>query len=389
MQRTYRYRIYPTPAQELTLHGMLGAFCDLYNAGLEERIDCYRKTGKTLAYCTQALQLKEVRSIDERLAGFSFTAEQQVLRRLDKSFRAFFGRCKRGAKPGFPRYRAKSRFDAAEFRFGDGLTIKQERLRIAGVDGLLKVRWHRRIPEVVTLGHAVLSRHGGKWHVCFTVDLPTAEAVEREFSAVGVDLGITHLAALSNGTFLDAPRFTRDAERVQRIHQRTLARRKRGSRGWKKARAVLRRHSAHTADQRKDFLHKLTTGLVCKYSHIAVEDLNLHGLSRGMLAKEVLSSSWGRFLQLLRYKAESAGSVVEAVNPRGTSQQCSACGEIVKKTLAVRVHACVCGFTADRDVNAAQNILARANFMGPGIGLDARSTPEVGARLASEAVCFS
>lgn len=390
MMRTYRFRLRPTPLQEVALHSMLGAFCDLYNAGLQERVDCYGKTGRSLTYNTQALQLKEVREIDERLAIFSFTAEQQVLRRLDKSFNAFFARCKRGDKPGFPRYRSKSRFDSAEFRVGDGLVIKQERLRIVGINGLIKVRWHREFPEDAKLGHAVLSRKGGKWHICFAVASPDYTPILREFNPIGIDLGITHLVALSDDSPpINAPRFTREAEKVQRIHQRTLARRKRGSRGWKKARVILRRHSARTAAQRRDFLHKLSTTLVREYSHIAVEDLNIKGLSRGMLSKDILSASWGQLLQMIHYKAACAGSVIEAVDPRGTSQTCSACGAIVPKTLAVRLHDCShCGYVADRDLNAAQNVLARAKFMGPGIGL-AASRQAVAPNLAAEAVCFS
>lgn len=390
MQRTYRFRLYPNATQEAALHGMLGAFCDLYNAALQERIDCYRKTGKSLTYNSQALELKDVRAVDERLASFSFTSCQQVLRRLDKSFRAFFGRVKRGAKAGFPRYQAKRRYDSADFRVGDGLTIKQERLRIVGIDGFIKVRWHRQIPDGTNLGHAVISRNGGKWHICFSVELPNTEPTSRDFSPVGVDVGISSLVALSTGETVENPRWTREADAKLRRLNRSLARKQRYSRGWKKARAALRQHHAGTAANRNDFLHKLSNRLVREHSHIAVEALNIKGLSRGMLAKDVLSAGWATFFNMLRYKAESAGSVVEAVDPRGTSQSCPACGCVVTKTLAVRWHSCPhCGFEADRDVAAAQVVLLRAGFMGPGIGLGAQSTPDVRARLAPEAVCFS
>lgn len=389
MQRTYRFRLYPNAAQEAALSGMLGAFCDLYNSALEERIDCYRKTGRTLNYHAQALQLKAVREIDERLAGFSFTAEQQVLRRLDKAFRAFFDRLKRGAKAGFPRFQAKRRYDSADLRVGDGLTIRQERLRIVGIPDLVKVRWHRALPEGAKLGHAVISRNGGQWHICFCVDLPDTVAPARDFSPVGIDVGITSLAALSTGETIENPKWTREADAKLRRLNRALARKKHHSRGWKKAKSALRKHHGRTAAKRNDFLHKLSTRLVREHSHIAVEALNIKGLSRGMLAKEVLSAGWATFFNMLHYKAESAGGVVEAVDPRGTSQSCPACGSVVAKTLADRWHSCPhCGHEADRDVAAAQVILLRAKFMGPGIGLDAKST-SVATRLASEAVCFS
>lgn len=389
MQRTYRFRLYPNAAQEAGLHGMLGAFCDLYNAALQERIDRYRKTGKTLTYNTQALQLKEVRAVDERLASFSFTDKQQVLRRLDKAFRAFFERVKRGEKAGFPRFQAKRRFDSAEMRVGDGLTIRQERLRIVGIDGLVKVRWHRRIPQGAKLSHAVLSRNGGQWHVCFAVEIADPEPRQRAFSPLGIDVGVSRFAALSTGETVANPKWTNEADATLRRLQRSLARKTRFSRGWKKVKAAIRRHHGRTVARRQDFLHKLSNRLVREHSHIAVEGLNIQGLSRGMLAKDVLSAGWATFFKMLRYKAASAGSVVQTVDPRGTSQTCPACASVVQKTLAVRRHSCPhCGLEADRDVAAAQVVLRRAGFLGPGIGLAAQSgaiTPE----LAAEAVCFS
>lgn len=388
MQRNYRYRLYPTVAQELALTGMLGAFCDLYNAALHERIDCYRKTGRSLGYCDQSNQLKAVRAVDEHLAGFSFSAQQQLLRRVDKSFKAFFGRLKRGEKPGFPRFQAKRRFDSIEFRVGDGLTLKKDgRIGITGLAGTLRVKWHRMLPAGAKLGHAIISRNGGHWHVSFLVTLPDAEVPDREFAPVGIDVGVSSLIALSSGRTEPAPQWAKEAAAGLRRHQRRLARRTKGSGRWKKARRDLARYSRRIANQRRDFMHKLTTGLVRQHTHFAVEDLNITGLSRGMLAKDVLNASWGLFFQMLRYKAESAGGAVEAVDPRGTSQACSACGSTVPKALSERRHDYPhCGYQANRDVNAAQNILFKSSFPGPGSGLRARSGPDVRAELAREAV---
>ena len=141
---SYRYRLYPTRAQCAALGEMLGGLCDLYNAALQQRIEAYQRRGLTLRYGQQAAKLKAVREADERLVSCSFSAEQQVLRRLDKAFAAFFRRIKtRDGKAGFPRFRAKSRFDSADFRVGDGLTIrKSKRLGIVGIPGEIKVKWH-------------------------------------------------------------------------------------------------------------------------------------------------------------------------------------------------------------------------------------------------------
>src|SRR5918993_5599563 len=144
MLLSFKYRLYPNRAQSAALAAMVGAFCDLYNAGLQQRIEAYFRQGKTLRYADQANELKAVRTVDERLASFSYSAEQQVLRRLDKAFKAFFRRLKERGKAGFPRFQAKSRFDSAEFRVGDGLTIQRsKRLGIVGIPGEIKVKWHR------------------------------------------------------------------------------------------------------------------------------------------------------------------------------------------------------------------------------------------------------
>lgn len=395
---SYRFRLYTTAAQETALTDMLGAFCDLYNAGLQQRVEAYRRKGLSLRYGNQAAELKAVRGVDERLAGYSFSAEQQVLRRLDKTFSAFFGRVKRGAKAGFPRFRAKARFDSAEMRVGDGLTIrKSKRLGIVGIPGEIKVRWHRDIPTGAKLGAAVVSRKAGKWFVCFQIELPDAArqmgrdaafgrevsgvpqdlsekppiggvvtsiptGVIRPFSPVGIDMGLTSLVALSTGETVTTPQHTKNAAKALRRAQRAVARKRRHSKRQRKAKLRVARLSAHVASQRRDFSHKLARRLVDAHSHIAFEDLNIKGLAAGMLAKSVHNAAWNQIVQHVSYKAECAGSVVVLVDPRGTSQTCPECGTIKRKTLAERVHRCECGCTLDRDVAAARVVLMRARF---------------------------
>lgn len=369
-QRSYKYRLYPSKAQSLALTEMLGAFCELYNAALQQRIEAYRRQRKTLRYLDQASELKAVRAADERLAGFSHSAAQQVLRRLDKAFTAFFRRLKAKAKAGFPRFRAKSHFDSAEFRVGDGLTIrKSKRLGITGIPGEIKVKWHRDLPSGATVGTAVLSRSAGKWFVCFQVAVPDQEGQPRNGSSVGIDVGLTSLVATSDGDVVKTPQWTKHAAKAQRRLQRALVRCKQGSKRRLKAKQRLARHSAHTLNQRRDFLHKLSRSLVERYAVIALEDLDVDRLVRSMLAKAIHNAAWGQLRSFLEYKAASAGVRVKAVDPRGTSQTCPACGAGVAKTLAERMHTCSCGCVMDRDVAAATVILQRAQGMGPGHGL--------------------
>ena len=371
--RSFKFRLFTTGAQETALTDMLGAFCDLYNACLQQRIETYQRRGINLRYGNQAAELKAIRVADERLAGYSFSAEQQVLRRLDRAFSAFFGRVKRGGKAGLPRFRAKSMFDSADFRVGDGLTIrKSKRLGMVGIPGEIKVRWHRDLPPGAKVGAAIISRSCGKWYVYFQITLADAEPIERPFTPVGIDLGLTSLVALSNGETVPTPQHTRAAAKRLRRLQRAVSRCKRGSKRLTKAKLRVARHSAKTANQRRDTSHKLSRSLVDRFSHLAMEDLNIKGLAAGMLAKSVHNAAWNSLVQKIAYKAENAGGVLKLVSPRGTSQTCPECGTIRRKTLADRRHTCDCGYHADRDVAAARIVLMRANF-GPGTSLQAPS----------------
>ena len=196
---TYKYRLFPNSTQAVALTDMLGSFCDLYNACLQQRIEAYRRRGRTLSYSDQASELKAVRLSDERLASYSYSAEQQVVRRLDKAFRAFFGRVRKG-KGGFPRFRARSMFDSADFRVGDGLTVRtSSKLGIVGIPGEIKVRWHRDLPAGARVAAAVLSRSCGKWHICFSVESSDAHGPHPVRAAVGIDVGLTSLIATSDG----------------------------------------------------------------------------------------------------------------------------------------------------------------------------------------------
>jgi putative transposase len=340
---------------------MLRDMCGLYNACLQQRIEAYRRRGLSLRYGHQAGELKACRGADPNgLGRWSFSALQQVLRRLDQTYAAFF---KRGH--GFPRFRASARFHSATFRVGDGLTIKRDRrIGIVGVPGGIKIVWHRDLPPDANLGTAILTRQQGKWYVVFSVDAEFSEACGT--GTVGIDLGLTSLIATSDGETVEAPRHARTAHKAQRRKQRALARCKRGSKRRLKAKARLAAGSAKIARQRRDHLHKLSRSLVSRYQGIAFEDLNLAGLRRGMLARSVHDAAWSLLVQLTTYKAASADASVVLVDPRGTSQTCPACGTIKAKTLRTRTHACECGTVLDRDVAAAMVVHQRA--FGPGHG---------------------
>src|SRR5919199_4178014 len=161
MRLSYKYRLYPNRAQIAALGAMLDAFCDLFNAGLQQRIEAYRRQGKTLRYADQANELKAVRAVDERLAGYSFSAEQQVLRRLDKAFQAFFRRLKeRNGKAGFPRFRSRKRYDSFTYA-QSGFALKDGKLRLSKI-GDVRIKLHRPIEgKIKTL--TITRSATGKW----------------------------------------------------------------------------------------------------------------------------------------------------------------------------------------------------------------------------------
>jgi putative transposase len=191
-----------------------------------------------------------------------------------------------------------------------------------------------------------------------------------------VDLGISLFAALSDGGFIPSLKAARRVERRLRQVQRALARKKRGSRSRREARAAVARCHAAIARRRADYLHQASARLVREYDVIAIEALQVKGLARGSLAKDVHDASWAKFISFLRYKAEKAGTHLIEVDPRNTSQDCSGCGMKVPKELGERNHECPhCGLTIDRDLNAARNILYRA-----GVGLGLRNVADCGMR---------
>lgn len=184
---------------------------------------------------------------------------------------------------------------------------------------------------------------------------------------VGIDVGISALLTTSTGDKVDNPNHYREAQEELRRKQRKLARAKRGSQNRKKALRAVQRQQEHVANQRADFLHKLSYALVQHYDGVALEDLSIRNMVRNHhLSKSILDSGWGLFKELLTYKAESAGREIVFVNPAYTSKTCSGCGAIFDNlTLSDRWVKCACGLSLDRDHNAAINILSRAGWVTP------------------------
>jgi len=374
VRRTFKYILKPTKLQRFALERIIEQCRQLYNAALAQRIWAYRIDGKGLGLYDQYKELTELRAADQAFSDVSVTAQRSALRRLDKAYENFFRRVKENhPKPGFPRFRGKERYDS----FGIGRVLPQNEqdrhahLRVPNV-GLLRFKLHRRLRwkewgakknedgRAVEVKNTELKRDArGRWYVCFSCDVGPAPAPREPVRAIGVDLGLKEFAVLSDGTKIENPRFFRRAQERLALRQQRLARRKKGSKSRARARLLVARGHEKIKNQRRNF-HIETARELCKsYDLIAYEDLNVKGLVQSNLAKSISDAGWGNFTAILRCKAEEAGARVVAVNPRNTTQKCSQCGMLVPKTLADRVHQCpFCGYVADRDVNAALNILA-------------------------------
>ena len=366
MLLTYRFRLLPTRRQHRALERILEAQRELYNAGLEERIDAYRKAEITRTYIDQCRALTELRRCDPEVASLPVTIQRWTLKRLDDAYAAFFRRVKAGMKPGFPRFRGKGRFTTFGFRQFQAIRFRDCQICFTGMPGKLRVHTHRPLPDGARIRSCTFHRDVKGWAVGLVVDAQVAFP-RPPHRVVGVDLGIKTFAALSDGGFIPSLRAARKAERRLRVAQRALGRSAKGSHGRRKMRKAVARCYAASARARANHLHQASARLVRDYDLIVVENLNIKGLARSVLAKDVRDAAWGRFLRMLWYKAECAGARVIAVNTCNTSQDCSDCGGRVAKTLDQRVHRCPhCGLTMDRDLNAARNILNRAG-VGPGL----------------------
>ncbi len=362
---TYQYRIVPSKAQHRALESLLESQRLLYNAALEERIGAYRR-GVTRTYFDQSKALTEWRKSDPEPASIPVNLQRATLKRLDEAYKGFFRRLKNRAKAGFPRFRGKGWWDSFGFREFEGIRFKSSRLRFNGMPGALRVHMHRPMPSEARIRSCTFRRDTKGWKIGFAIDVKAAEVRDGR-RRVGVDLGISTFAALSDGGFIPSLRAARCADRRLRIAQRALARKARGSRTRRKASKDVARCHAATARRRSDFLHQASARLIRDYDLIAAEDLNVRGLARGLLARDVHDASWAKFLSMLRYKAERAGVQLIEVDARNSSQDCFGCGTNVPKGLGERWHNHPhCGLSIDRDLNAARNILDRAG-VDPGL----------------------
>lgn len=338
MQLRYAFRVYPDAGQRVALARAFGCARVVFNDAVRAREDA-RKAGQP--FPTAAELSQKLITEAKRTAGRSWLGEvsavvlQQSLRDAQAAYRNFFASLKgtrKGARVGAPRFRSRK-------------------------DTRQSVRFTA--------------------NACWSITDPVADRARMPGTVhtVGIDLGLTHFAVLSDGTKIDSPRFLRRAEKKLKKTQRELSRKQKGSKNRAKARLKAARAHAEVTDARREFHHRLSTKLISENQGIAVEDLSVKGLARTRLAKSVHDAGWSSFIGMLEYKAERYGRTLIRIGRfEPTTQTCSTCGTVDgPKPLNVREWTCTaCGTLHDRDHNAAINVKQAAGLAASACGAPVR-----------------
>ena len=376
MEKAYRYRFYPTSEQESLLRRTMGCARLVYNKALAVRTEAWYERQERVGYSQTSSMLTSWKqdSALEFLNEVSCVPLQQGLRHLQTAFTNFFsGRAK------YPSFKKKHNGGSAEFtksafRWRDGQVF------LAKCAEALPIRWSRKIPEGCTPSTITVKlTPSGRWFVSLRVDDHTVkpfpkvdvlngplmgETTKTSFvgKSIGLDVGINSLIATSNGDKIANPKHFKQLRKKLRRVQKALSRKQKGSNNRHKARLQVAKVHAQITDARKDFLHKLTTQLVRENQTIVVEDLAIKNMVKNhKLALAISDASWGELIRQLAYKCEWYGrELIKIDRWFPSSKRCGNCGHIVDKlSLNIREWECPkCGTNHDRDVNAANNILA-------------------------------
>ncbi|GGR15252.1 RNA-guided endonuclease InsQ/TnpB family protein [Deinococcus ruber] len=389
MMRAYKYRLSPSRLQELAFQHHLDLSRELYNAGLQERRDAYRKSGVSRSFYDQKRCLPEVKEARPEFEEVHAHVLQGTLETLDKAFKGFFSRVKAGSKAGYPRFRGRGWWDS--FRYQECSTAMKaedgtvlgwkwttcgrpdpdgKRINLPKI-GKVKVKMHRPLegrPKTL-----VIKREGSEWYAVYTCEVE-ARLLPPNDSVIGIDVGTRYLYTDSDGRHETNPKLLAASQRKLTRHSQSLARKKRGSGRRTRVKALLGKAHRKVARQRLDHSHKVANHLLAAHGTIVHEDLKPSKMVHegAGLSRSIHDAAWTQLFQVLSLKAASAGRTVIRVDPSFTSQRCFKCGFICKENRLNEAFACLsCRHGDHADVNAASNI--RELGIDPE-GYNARST---------------
>lgn len=366
VNKTYKFRIYPTKQQEILIAKTVGCSRFVFNRFLGQWNDTYKETGKGLTYNSCSAELTQLKKEFVWLKEVDSTALQSSLKNLSNSYTRFFK--KQNQAPRF-----KSKKNPVQ-----SYTTKHTNGNIEAVDNKIKlpklgfVRFAKSREVEGRILHATIRRNPtGKYFVSILAETEV-QPLEKTESSIGIDLGITAFAILSDGRMIDNNKFTTKMEKKLKREQRKLSRRALNAKNkginlldaknYQKQKCKVARLHEKVRNQRDDFLNKLSTEIIKNHDIICMEDLNTKGMLRNhKLAKSISDVSWSAFVTKLEYKAKWYGKTIVKISRWFPSSQiCSDCGhQDGKKSLEIRDWTCsVCHEHHDRDINASKNILA-------------------------------
>jgi putative transposase len=373
MRLTYQYRLFPNSAQRTKLEQTLNLCRWVYNQTLAMRKDAWEQEQRNVTYYDTKRMLPLWKVEKPHLSCVYSQVLQNVTERVEVAFQAFFRRVKAGEeKVGYPRFKGYGRYDSFTYT-QSGFKLTGDNLALSKV-GNVPVKVHRPLVGIVKT--LTIRRDAvGNWYACFSCEVE-AKPLAPTHKVVGVDLGLTTFATMSDGTKIDRQRWMKeDAKDIARLQRKKEAFAKGSPQRRKVIRALCHAYE-RVANRRKNFAHQESRKLVNEYQFIAFEKLDIQEMQvtgNKTIRRNIADVAWGQFVQFTAYKAANAGRRVARVNPRGTTQMCSSCHAMVPKDLSVRVHDCPhCGLKLNRDHNAALNVLARGLA-----GINAGSPDEV------------
>lgn len=357
MAKVFRFRLKPTKAQIAKLNEQLELCRWVYNETLAMRKNAYEQEERSVSYFESKRMLPIWKESKPELSTVHSQVLQDVVLRVNLAFRAFFRRIQSGEEnPGYPRFKGKSRYDSISYP-QSGFSIDGNKLWLSKI-GEVKFWMHRPIEGFVK--RLTIRRSSTKkWYVSFLVEESINHPLAPSQKVVGIDMGIMNFAVLSDGEFVENPKFLLTDEERLKAAQSKRDKLPKGSTERREATKAVNHLYERVANRRDNFAQQISREWVNRYGLICFEDLNIINMVKNHnLAKSILDAAWNRLVKYTSYKAVDAGRRVVLVNPANTSQMCSGCGQTVKKDLSVRVHDCpYCGLSIDRDLNASKNIL--------------------------------
>ncbi len=357
-KKAYKYRFYPSDEQKRILAQTFGCCRYVYNWALRQRTDAYYQEGSRLYYEDTAQRLVLLKKQEDTLwlNEVSSVPLQQALRHLDRAFRNFFE-----GQADYPTFKKKRNQQSATYA-SNAFSWNGQTLTLAKMDAPLEITWHRPLPDECTPTSVTVTRDEAERYFVSILVEEDIQALEVTSQTVGLDLGIKSMVITSDGQTHGNPKFFAKDEKKLAQAQRRHAKKKKGSKNRAKARLKVARIHKKIADRRRDYQHKLSTRIIRENQVVCVESLQVkHMVKNHSLAKAISDVGWSEFVRQLEYKAAWYGRTVVKIDKwYPSSKRCFDCGHLLDSLpLDVRHWVCPeCGVAHDRDINAAQNILA-------------------------------